>query len=364
MELNDENVDDEIKEFIKTQTDIKIDSYSDVGCNGELYFGQHKIFGERVALKFYYTDKKGLSHKEPQILRSIDHPNIIKVYDAKIISENYAYFLTSEYSGGDLLKFMKTNDLSTHQSISIIQDILKGVSEMHKSPNRLLHRDLKPNNILINNITYTACIADFGSIKYLQKNQTSLIASKNSLIYRPKETVDKNEYNFQSDIYQIGLVLFQLLGGFFPNASADWLTNKQKIKLQNISNIFEQHQYLENTFDKLISKNKLLRFESLSFYIDDKLKGIIRKATRPELSRRYKSASEFMNALYRYKANSFDWLDSDESFIATKKNETTYRIFNTKKGYCVEKKIKGGITRQMRNHDKTIPGIIEAIKHD
>jgi hypothetical protein len=57
MDLGDQNVDDEIREFINSQKDIDIDKYSDVGCNGELYFGTHKIFKERVALKFYYTGK-------------------------------------------------------------------------------------------------------------------------------------------------------------------------------------------------------------------------------------------------------------------------------------------------------------------
>lgn len=361
MDLNDTDVDKEIKDFIKQQNDIEIDRYSDVGCNGDLYFGRHKIFNERVALKFYYSDSKGLSHKEPQILRSIDHPNIIKVHDARMISNNYAYFLTSEYTGGDLHKFLKKNNISIHLALSITQDILKGVNEMHKNPNRLLHRDLKPNNILIDNETKTACIADFGSIKHLPTNKDSLVASKNSLVYRPKEAVEKNEYSFQSDLYQIGLILFQLLGGFFPDAMIDWFNENQQKKLSNIKGIFEQHQFTENIFDNLILRNKLIRIESLPFYIDNKLISIIRKATCPELSKRYKSASEFMNAIYRFKTKAIDWVSLDGGYMATNIKGTTFRIFETIKGFEVEKAINGGQGRKMRDHDNTLKSIYELI---
>ena len=364
MDLNDSNVDIEIKEFVENQIDIEIDRYSDVGCNGDLYFGRHKVFNERVALKFYYVDRKGLSHKEPQILRKIDHPNIIKVHDARIISDNHAYFLTSELSGGDLHKYMKNNNISTHDALNFTQDILKGVNEMHKNPNRLLHRDLKPNNILIDDKTNKACIADFGSIKYLPERRNSIPASKNNLVYRPKETVNKNEYSFQSDVYQVGLILYQLLGGFFPDAIVEWFTEKQKNKLNNIKDVFEQHLFIESAFDKLIIQNKLIDLNSLPFYIDHRLKTIIRKATRPELSKRYKSTSEFMNALYKFKSNSIDWAKTENGYLAKKKNGNIYRIYWASNGYEVEKTINGGKPRKMRKHNKQLDDIYELIKRD
>jgi serine/threonine protein kinase len=364
MDLKDNDVDLEIKEFVANQSDIEIDRYSDVGCNGDLYFGKHKIFNERVALKFYYTDSKGISHKEPQILRGIDHPNIIKVHDARKISDNYAYFLTSEFSGGDLHKYIKENHISTHVALSITQDILKGVNEMHKKPNRLLHRDLKPNNILIDKESKLACIADFGSIKYIPARKNSIVASKNSLVYRPKESIQRNEYNFQSDVYQVGLILFQLLGGFFPDAMIDWFNEKQQNKLKKIRDIFEQHLFTESVFDNLIVKNKLLRIESLPFYIDNRLKTIIRKATRPELSKRYKSASEFMNALYKYKTKSIDWVSADNEYLAINSKKTCFRIYNSRKGFDVERTVKSGKARKMRSHDNSLENIYELIIND
>ncbi|MCJ7448686.1 MAG: protein kinase family protein [Bacteroidales bacterium] len=262
MDLDSLNIDDEIKDFIKSQKDITIDKHSDSGCNGELFFGSHKIFNERVALKFYYIDKHGLSHKEPQILRQIDHKNILKILDARIIGDNYAYFLTPQIEGGDLDEYRLKTVLDTHSALEITQGILMGLTEMHKNPNRLLHRDLKPNNILIDN-DKTAIIADFGSVKYIPFSQNSIVASKNSLVYRAKEVVEKGEYCFQSDIYQVGIVLFQLLNGFFPLAIIDWFDTKKQKKIKDIKDMFEQHVFIEKQFDKLISGNKLLKLESL-----------------------------------------------------------------------------------------------------
>jgi serine/threonine protein kinase len=357
------NIDSEIKDFIKNQKDITIDKYSDSGCNGELFFGMHKIFKERVALKFYYIDKHGLSHKEPRILRQINHKNIIKVHDARIIGDNYAYFLTPQIKGGDLNDFRKNNVLDTHSAFEITQDILLGLSEMHKFPNRLLHKDLKPNNILIDE-DKTAIISDFGSVKQIPSDKNNIVASKISMVYRAKEVVDKGEYCFQSDVYQVGIIFFQLLGGFFPDAIMDWLDANKQRKTREIKDLFEQHLFIEKQFDKLISSNKLLRLNTLPFYIDDKLRTIVRKATNPLISQRFKNSSEFYNAIYKYKAKSINWKTSDDDYIAVCPNDTEYRIYKDRKGLQLERKVKNGLARTCKKHKGTIESIIETINNE
>jgi eukaryotic-like serine/threonine-protein kinase len=363
MDLDLLEIDDEIKHFIKNQNDVIIDKYSDSGCNGELFFGMHKIFKERVALKFYYVDKYGLSHKEPQILRKIDHTNVIKIHDARIIGANYAYFLTPQIKGGDLFDYKNNTILDTHTALKIVQDILLGLSEMHKVPNRLLHRDLKPNNILIDE-NRTAIIADFGSVKHIPSDKQNIVASKNSMVYRAKEVVEKGEYCFQSDIYQVGIILFQLLGGFFPDAIIDWLDFKKQKKAIEIKDMFEQHVFIEKQFDKLISSHKLIRFDSLAFYIDDRLKGIIRKATNPILSQRYKNTSEFYNAIYKYKAKAVNWVKVNDEYIATCHNNTEYRIYPDNKGFQLERKVKNGVPRNFNKHNGSIDAMIEIINSE
>ncbi|MDF2433164.1 MAG: eukaryotic-like serine/threonine-protein kinase [Mucilaginibacter sp.] len=360
MDLGDQNVDDEIRDFICSQTDIEIDKYSDVGCNGELYFGVHKIFKERVALKFYHTGKAGLFHKEPQILRKIRHANIIEVLDAKIISGQHAYFLTKEIDGGDLETYMRNVDLDVFTSLGLAQDILRGLSEMHKDPNRLLHRDIKPNNILVDNMSTSAIIADFGSVKYIPSNQTSITASKNSLVYKPCESVTNNEFNCQSDVYQTGLVLFQLLGGFFPLAIADWLSKNDYQKALNISVYFDQQSFIEKIINNRIVKGKLINLDSLPHYVDSKLKSIIKKATHPDLNVRYKSAVDFLNSIY--KSDAINWQKNGGDYLASKRNGNQYKITCDSKGFTTEKSVKNNSFRKIGLHVLSIAEAIELVK--
>lgn len=331
--MGDENVDETIKEFISLQKDIVIDRYSDSGANGELYFGKRELLSDRVALKFYYYNKDVSTHNEPLILKSIEHPNILKIYDAKIIHKQYAYFLTPEISGGDLKNYKDNNILSLYDALNIIQGILNGLSELHRNPNNLLHRDLKPKNILIDQETKTPYIADFGSVKFISNTENTVVASKSTQIYRPYESVLKNVYNRQSDIYQVGIILFQLLGGKFPEAPFDWLDERQKVKFLKITGgDFEKWQFLDSAIDNLIIKNKLLDYDSLPIYINNKIKSVIKTATNKDLDKRYSTCSEFIKAIFDLKKQNKNWWIDNDKIYATKENKKFYKISKDKKG--------------------------------
>lgn len=131
----------EIETYLKGLKDIEIDKYSNKGGNGYLFFGKQKILNTRVAFKFYGIDRNIPCHNEPEILHGLDHENILKVYDARKISDDYAVFQTPKINGGDLDRYLKLNVVSTKTALEIANGILAGVSELHREPNRLLHRD-------------------------------------------------------------------------------------------------------------------------------------------------------------------------------------------------------------------------------
>lgn len=160
-----------IKDFVRTHPDITIDRYSSKGGFGELYFGTRNILGDRVALKFYQLDPSGGGHEEPQLLQEIKHPNILDIHDARILDSDIAYYLTPEISGGDLQNVIENYIVSTGTSISILQGVLKGLTELHKNPRNLVHRDLKTGNILIDKNDGKAYLADFGTIKKNTRRQ-------------------------------------------------------------------------------------------------------------------------------------------------------------------------------------------------
>lgn len=363
--MGDENVDEIIKEFISLQNDIKIDRYSDSGANGELYFGKRELLSDRVALKFYYYNKDVNTHNEPLILKSIEHQNILRVYDAKIINKQYAYFLTPEISGGDLKNYCNLNIISLFDAINITQGILSGLSELHRSPNNLLHRDLKPKNILIDNESKTPFIADFGSVKFISNADNSVVASKSTHIYRPYEAVISIPYNRQSDIYQVGIILFQLLGGKFPEAPFDWLNEKQKIKFLKITGTdFEKWQFLDAAIDDLIIKNKLLDYDSLPPYINKKIKSVIKTATNKDLDKRYSTCSEFIKELFDLKKQNKNWWMDDSKIYAKKDNKKLYKIAKDKKGYTLQVSKNELLWTNDNKHNCTLESIISRIQKD
>lgn len=358
--IKDDQADEPIRKFVREQTDIDIDRYSDTGANGELYFGKRKILGDRVALKFYFYNSSASSHQEPLLLKEIKHENILEIYDAKIIDNQYAYFLTPEISGGDLHKFIERNVISTKTAISITQGILKGLSELHNEPNNFVHRDLKPNNILIDKETLKPFIADFGSIKKIPESKDSVVASKNTFIYKPLEAIIYNCYTKQSDLYQVGMILFQLLNGEFPNAPVDWLNDRQRKKLSKITGSFEQWNFIEDCIYKRVSNNSLLNNNSLPIFVDSSLKRIINTATNNDIEKRYKTCAEFLKALFDYSKQAKDWRFEDDIIYAVDKN-IEYKVYNGKKGFVLECKKTNGVWRKDNKHNGNLADIIARI---
>jgi len=325
--MKDDHVDPLIRDFVRSQSDIDIDRYSGKGGFGELYFGSRKILGDRVALKFYALDPMGKAHEEPIILKEIAHENIIPIVDARILNSQIAYYLTPEISGGDLQNVIDHDTLSTGDAIRIIQGVLKGLNELHKSPRHLVHRDLKTSNILIDKATGQSFLADFGSVKKIPTGSEYVTASKFSFLYRPPEVVVDGHYYKQSDIYQVGIILYQVLGGWFPlNRSEKWIPMKFIGKYNQLSPV-DQQVFLNNIIDEMIVKGKLLNLDSLPNYINKRLKSIIRSATAADIKNRYANCADFLKALYNYQKDSKSWKEDNGIIYAySEKKKKDYRI--------------------------------------
>ena len=337
MNLSEYGLDDEVKDFLNQQSDFLIDRVSQEGGNCDIFFGFHKIFGRRIALKIYYGNDNVKSHYEPRILSNINHENILRVYDARRIGSFYSYFMTDEISGGDLEKYHQANKLDLKDKLNIIHGVLNGLTELHNEKNSIVHRDLKPKNILIYKDSKQPLISDFGSVRQFDKDQGSVTGSKTTLIYTPKEVFENNKYTKQSDIYQVGIILFQILDGNFPSAYFEWLNEKEKNKFLSISGHYEQSVFLDKVIQKLVSKNNLIQLDSLPKYIHPSIVKVIQKAIHPTLKVRFQNTSEFMNELYKIQKKLVNWKKEDDIFYASKPKGENLRIVPNKKGFSIEK---------------------------
>lgn len=358
IDLNDNDCVKEIREFVRQNPDIRVHEYIKRGLNGDVYFGTRKKMGDEVVLKFYWANQNYDASEEAVILKSIKHDNILEIYDLRFLPPHFAYFLTPKISGGDLQGILDERKLSSKETLEIISGILMGLTELHSKHN-LVHRDLKPGNILINISDKRPIIADLGAVKKIENSNGSVTASKSTYYYLPPEAIEKDEYYFQSDIYQVGLILFQLLNGFFPiNEPYKWMNKKEMKHLDSV----KVYYYKEIEFNKLIGikirKGNIADTSTLPYYLDLGFKKVLNKALNYDYEKRYLNTSFFLKDIHQLQRNCPDYCVENDKLFITHDNGKKYQVYtNNKKQLVLERYSKIG-WRKDNGHDGTLESIM------
>lgn len=152
--------------------------------------------------------------KEAEIGRKLDHPNIVKIYDAGRIDD--ARYLTMEFVEGVTLKQLikEKNKLDMNHGVVITEQILQGLKVIHE--NDIIHRDIKSDNIMIEK-NGSVKIMDFGLAR--TKGLTTIVNREQlvgTLAYMsPEQTIGKS-VDFRSDLYSVGIMLYEMIYGLLP----------------------------------------------------------------------------------------------------------------------------------------------------
>ncbi len=350
-ELKDEDVPQTIRDFVRDDKHIEIYDYIRRGLNGEVYFGKRRKLGDDVVLKFYWSHDKYDEREEAVILMGIKHPNILEVYDLRFLPPNYAYFLTPKVSGGDIQQLIDCKKISSKRALEIVTDILLGLTELH-SKHKLVHRDLKPGNILIRLEDNKVIIADLGAVKKIEDANGHVTASKSTYYYLAPEAIENDKYYFQSDIYQVGIIFYQLLGGFFPlDQPKNWLTKRELKQLDSISDSTEKYRKFDELIGNKIIKGSLIDTNTLPNYLDTGFKRVINRATHKDYKKRYKDASHFLKDVHQLLRTCPDYFEENNELIITHGNGKRFRISsNSKIDLTLEKSIKMGSWRKEKSH--------------
>jgi len=221
--------------------------------------------------------KKSLTSKEQQevlinefnILKMIDHPNVMKVFE--FFQDEEHFYIVNEYcNGGELFdKITKMTNFSEKFAAETMKQILSAVSYCHQF--NIVHRDLKPENILYDSRHPNANIkiADFGASTLF--NPDEYLHDRIGTMYYIAPEVLKKNYNEKCDIWSCGVILYALLCGFLPFESSD----------DHI--IFSKILKCQYSFDSSEWKN-----------ISPQAKAFISKLLNPDPKKRY-SALEALN---------------------------------------------------------------------
>ncbi|KAJ7522008.1 hypothetical protein O6H91_19G078500 [Diphasiastrum complanatum] len=234
----------------------------------------HRVERHEVAIKEIATERLNTKLQENllseiAILRKTDHPNIIRLHD--IVEEPNRLYLVLEYcAGGDLATYIQQRGkVSEEVAKHFMRQLGSGLQALRA--NNLIHRDLKPQNLLLstNNESAVLKIADFGFARSLQP-QGMAETLCGSPLYMAPEILQSQKYDAKADLWSVGTILFQLLTGrypFFGNSPAQLLQNITKGEVQFPKSISaDLHPDCIDLCRKLLRQNPVERLSFEEFF--------------------------------------------------------------------------------------------------
>ena len=239
------------------------------GSFGNVYKVKHKISGNIRAMKviknntIIRNDEKMKKQylKEIQVLKELEHPNIIKIYEYYMDSK-YHYIITELLNGGELYdSIVKVQKFNERKAAFIMKQILSALNYLHSKG--VVHRDIKPENILVEKVETTSNfeddfeslsikLIDFGASIFFKENQ-KLTVKIGSPYYIAPEVLNRS-YDEKCDIWSSGVVLYVMLTGNFPFIGNTTQKLFENIKSGRYRKSGKEYEAISNEGKELISQ--------------------------------------------------------------------------------------------------------------
>lgn len=225
---------------------------------------------------------------EVEIVKQLDHPNIVKYRDngeTIINGRRFAYIVFDYISGETMSQFIaREGDCSVYDAKTIVIGVLNGLKYLHSLPDPIIHNEITLQNVMVDISSGSAIskIIDFGYARYLSQGSTAFNKNGLSPFYLAPEALN-GIFSVKSDIFSSGAVLYNLIFGM-PPYFVELADCKGDVNLQR---------------EKIDARRELpLQFPKVEkFELDDELMNIMRKALASDIDDRFESADEFIKAL-------------------------------------------------------------------
>jgi len=297
----------QLPSFDLARGDIFADRYEIIedlgeGGMGRVYRAFDKKINEAVALKLirpeigFNTQAIERFRNELKIARKISHRNVCRMYD--LGEEGFLTYITMEYvSGEDLKRFVKrAGQLTSGKAIYIAKQVATGLTEAHRLG--VIHRDLKPQNIMIDE-DGNARIMDFGIARFVDSDKlTGSGVMIGTPEYMSPEQAELKDVDKRTDIYSLGVVMYEMVTGQVPFEGETPLSIVMKHKSVTPRNVRE-----------------------INALVPKELAAIISKCLEKDREKRYQTAEELIEDL----SNAEKGLSTQERVVPKKKAATAVK---------------------------------------
>jgi|CXWL01.1.fsa_nt_gi non-specific serine/threonine protein kinase/serine/threonine-protein kinase len=258
-------------------------------------------FQQEVAIKvvssaFLGRESLDRFRQERQILAGLTHPNIAHLLDGGVTDDGLSYLVMEYVEGESLIKHADDHNLSIDERLQVFLKICRAFAYAHG--NLIVHRDIKPSNILVTPDGEPKLL-DFGLAKILDIEKDHILTASNfralTPAYASPEQIRGETITTASDIYSLGVVLYELLSGSRP-FNYDSLTFEKMIEIASGSEPEKPSSKVRKMDDVGPQRMKAKLRQSLRGDIDN----IVLMAMRPEPERRYRSVEQFADDIERH----------------------------------------------------------------
>src|SRR5437868_2177946 len=294
------------------------------GGMGAVYLAQRDDaeFKQQVAIKLV---KRGMDtefvlrrfRNERQILAALNHPNIARLLDGGTTSDGRPYFVMEYIEGKPITEYADEQRLSTAERLQLFQEVCAAIHYAHQ--NLVIHRDIKPSNILVT-VDGTPKLLDFGIAKLLNPELAAQTIEATAVAirlmtpeYASPEQVKGEAITTASDVYSLGVLLYELLTGHrpyrissrAPHGVPRVVYEEESQKPSTAERRVETYALADGTASftltpKTVSPTRDGNPEKLRRRLVGDLDNIVLMAMRKEPARRYASVNQFANDIRRH----------------------------------------------------------------
>ena len=193
------------------------------GGMGVVYLAEREDLGSRVAIKvlrdaWLSPARRERFQSEQRTLAHLNHPSIARLYDADTLEDGSPWFVMEYVEGVPLNQYCREHQCSIAERLRLFRAICEAVQYAHQ--NAVIHRDLKPSNILVK-ADGSVRLLDFGISKQLETLDRPIDQTRTGLhlmtpAYASPEQIRGERVGVQTDVYSLGVILYELLAGHLP----------------------------------------------------------------------------------------------------------------------------------------------------